>query len=119
MNLRQLSAMIAGAVLLSIPALGEPSAACREFFEKNCKGKSHHDCRETLKDKIPAECRPPKGEHHGGPPRLEKCADAQKKCEGMERGPEHLKCLEKNGSAECKAEVAEIKKRFEGHRKGN
>ena len=74
-----------------------------------------HDCREQLGDKIPDDCRPPLG--HEGRPRLASCAGAEPKCEGLERGPKHLKCLSENGSAKCKAEVAEVKKHFEERRK--
>jgi len=96
----------------------EPNEACREFIEKNCQGEHPGKCLRDNREKLPEACKKDFGDrggkHPGGghPPFLEKCKDASVKCEGKGRGPEQMKCLEENGSAECKAEIQKAKARF-------
>ena len=94
----------------------QPNEACR-FHMKNCKdnGLSREECRKSM----PEDCRKQMETRHekfrggkfpGSPPAFfEKCKNTPQ-CEGMGPGPEHINCLKKNGSAECKAALNETRK---------
>jgi len=64
----------------------------------------------------------PRGNFPGGPggppPFLSACESAMSKCEGKDRGPEHMRCLEEHGSDQCKTALKKARENMAKHRMG-